>query len=425
MEILDYQMQHVLKGWIRELPFNQQEQLKNILLCGNAVAKHPARMPGVFVLCSSHDDESEAKFFGQTSCKNPFCCPVCSAKMMERYRSKIASALDMLKPDYFAFMMTFTVPHLSFMLCRETTDILYDTWKYFHLKNFTKGSFHAYQRFNAEVPVDYWVRVCEYTYGDNGWHPHFHCIFWTKRGNEDKILKWQEELNAFWTQSAKRVTLKYWKANNLHANEDQEKLCDRLYSKASTKYPALKISVDKKTGKVLESLSSDYLTGWGGDRELTGNIRKEASHEDHFTPYQILTKAKDDPKFKEIYLDFCLSVTRKPVHHRVNFSKNGLTEMIKEYLKTHDSKSVVYQKKRLWKVIEFFDEKQWSEICQIDTILPVKSNILYLAAKAPELLSDYLSSLEELGYRRRRALSIYYEKIFQQAKEVEGVFNVA
>ena len=396
-DILDYHVQHHLRRYISKLPANQQYQLRNIKSCGQSLMKLPAYTPGVSVL----SDGENGKFFGQTHCQNAFCCPVCSARIMEKVRSKIASGIEMFKADgYFGFMVSFAIPHLKFMSCRETTDILFETWTRFRTKNYTK-SWHVYQEFCKEVPIAHWVRVTEYTYGQNGWHPHFHAIFWTKRENRDKILKWQYSLNQFWLKMAKGVTLRYWQKNNLHQGEDLVALADRLYKFAGEENYSLGLCISQKDGKVAESNSSDYLTGWGADREVTANVRKEASHDGHYTPYQILTMAENDVKYEKLYIEFCLAVTRKPVHHRYNFSKTGIVKAIEDYQSVHGYESVVIQKKRTWEVIAFFNEEQWSELLCFNESAPVLSNILYLAGKHTDLLFEYL---ESLGFKRRDCL---------------------
>ncbi len=405
-DILDYRLQHVLQDMIYDLPYKDRYQLRNIFSCGRRITISNTQLGERVYLTKDIDDN--VNFVGQSHCKNPFCCPVCSAKIMEEYRSKIGSALDMLRDKFFGFMVTFTIPHLKFMSCRETTDILYDTWKYFHQKNFTKNV-HYYQEFSKAVGIKHWVRVCEYTYGVNGWHPHFHCIFWCERKNKDKILEFEDKLNEFWTKQAKRVTLKYWKENKLHNEENLEDLTDRLFAFRTDKG----LFISKKDGKVLESLSADYLAGWGSDSELTGNIRKKASHEGHMTPYQVLQQSEYNSEYKKIYLDFCLSVTRKPVHHRLNFSKTGILKAIQQYRQIEGYRSVIDQKKRMARVVTFFDSSEWSNLCNLNKEFPVLSNILYLTKYDEYLLADYLESVK-IKIRRREE----YEEIFEIAEAV-------
>ena len=391
-DVMDYKLQHQLRGYISKLSIPQKAQLKNVVKCGEGMIRPNSAVAGVYLLT---DNKGDSKFYGQSHCQNPWCCPVCSARRMEVYRSKIASALDMLSRDYFAFGMTFTIPHLAFMSCRETTDILYQTFSRFRTHHYKKA-WHVFNEFLKEVPCDHHVRVCEYTWGKNGWHPHFHTIYWTKRGNEGKILEWQSRLNKFWLKLAKSVTLKYWQENLLHGEtEPHEELLNRLFVHADEGDDyGLKISV--KDGKLLECKSSNYICGWGSDRELTGNIRKEATAKGHYTPYQILEKAEHDAQFEKLYIDFCLAVTRKPVHHRFDFSQTGICSLIDEYRKTNETKSERIQKKTELECVAFFDEQQWRELCMFNRESPVLSNVLWFASelKYRALLFEYLEFLQ-------------------------------
>lgn len=417
-DIVDYKLQHWLFNEIDQLPINQRLQLKSIRRCCTSPIEFKGETPAVYLLSNGQS----AKFFGQKTCKNPWACPVCTARMMNEYRSVIATMLDMLRDkkfagdDYFAYGLTLTIPHLAFMQCKETTDILYNTWRYFTMKNFKRSHGHAFHQFNLDVKNFWHVRVAEYTYGENGWHPHFHCIFWIKRSDAHKVLAYQEKLNAFWTQCAKTYTLKYWLENDLHKNinEDRSALCDKLYSKISQKHPALKFSTNPD-GTLLECLSSDYITGWGSDKELTGNIRKEASHDGHYTVYQIMLKAQEDPKYRDIFIDYILNVTRKPVHNRVRRSP-GLTKLIKQYRQLNGYKKVSEQKKTEdWKVILFFDKEQWSLLCSKNKTSPVLSNILYLAIENEELLFEYLDYLNCSCYLPNKASPLI--------NAIESLFN--
>ena len=421
-DVLDYQAQHHLRQMIRRLPVADRYQLRNISSCGQKIIKRVGAVNGVYLM----SDGEHSKFIGQAHCDNPFCCPICSAKVMEKYRSEIASAIDMFaSKGYVGFMVTFTIPHLKFMKCRETTDILYDTWTYCRstaksTSNRTHG-YNAFREFLSDLDIKHYVRVCEYTYSDkNGWHPHFHCLFWTKACNKDKVLDYEKKLGEFWFKQAERVTLKYWNANKLH--EDREIMCKRLFDFSRGINNGVTIS-KKKDGTLMEAESSSYLTGWTADKEVTGNFKRKASHDGHYTPYQILLMAYNDKHWENVYMDFCLSVTRKPVHHRLNFSKTGVRAMIKEYRKTEGYKSSMLVKKTTsWETVAFFDEKSWLELLCLNESAPVLSNILFLAISHRELLYEYL---ENLGFERRRISPNRAEHIRRQCYAVEEMFNAA
>jgi len=396
MSILDYAAQHRLRNMIYELNAEERKQLKNIHMCGVGVR---ADSEVVYVLSNGH----EAKIHGTVRCKNTFACPVCASIEMEKYRARIQSAIECLHKDYFGFMVSFAIPHFNFMSCREVMDILYDTFSYFRRKSYKRSHGHVYRDFNQVVPVKHHVRVCEQTHGKHGWHHHFHCIFWIPRGLQDEAVKWEQRLNDFWLKIARSRTLKYWQAHKLHQNileidGSYDKVLDRLF-KEKEHHQGVVFSKDDD-GNLLEADSADYISGWGADRELTGNYHKEASHEGHRTPYQILDDAAHDKKSAELYLEFCLAVTKKPVHHRVDFSQTGICKMVEEWQKVHGKESKNIQKKRTdtgtptrWQIVAYFSKENWFDLCCLDRYVPVISNIMYLAAKHVYLLGDYLSSI--------------------------------
>lgn len=426
MSIVDYHMQHVLHRILDGEGPDTKHQLRNIRACGRKlIPPGTGTLPLVAVLRS---DDGKANLFGHAHCRNPFCCPVCEAKIMEVYRAKIASALDMQEHSgEWGFMATFTIPHLKFMSCRETTDILYDTWRYFRqrLKSSHKNSTweHPYRQFTEATGVSSWVRVCEYTYGEkNGWHPHFHCIFWVPKEHFDDVLAWEEKLCNFWIEQAKRVTLQYWRKNDLHAGEDLDKLLLNVFKRANWWGQALRFSRDGN-GKLLKATSANYVAGWTTDQEVTGNCKKKASHEGHYTPYQILEMAEHDKHWARTYIDFCLNVTRKPVHHRLNFSKNGICKRIAEWNKTHVVESTSHIKKNTWAPVTFFYADDWYTICELNKHTPVIANILYLAQNADheELLFDYIESLGVPPKRRR--LTPQFDTTWAICDLITDIFN--
>lgn len=421
-EILDSTLHSYLHGLIDKLPANQALQLKSLAKCGSKIAPQKGLPQNVYLISNGKN----AKFVGQAMCKNTWACPVCSAYMMSKYASEIATAIEMKRAEgEMAFMVTFSVPHLRFMTCRQVTDILYKTYEYFRRtakqKNYRRksdGSLGLRQgtvskQFFDEFGIRDFVNVCEYTWGVNGWHPHFHMLMWTKKENADKIMEWEDKLNEFWMQTARRITQKSLEC--CFTDDFAADYVNRLYNK-SEKAGGIHISNDN--GKVRESLTSDYIAGWGADKELTGNRRKEASHEGHYTPYQILERAYyGDAEMEKLYIEFCLQVTRKPVHHRVIWSKTGFkcrinnfaqSEKAREYLKKKESEN------REWKVVCYFTYEQWKEICYFDRFTPVKANILFMAIHAPDVLDRYLENF-----------SIFIKPLDENCRKVEEIFNMA
>lgn len=388
-EIYDWTLRDYLQKVIAELPVNQRLTLKSLAYCGRNLTRRKGVQDGAVLLSNG----SSSKLNGVMTCKNPFACPCCTAKVMSKYRSDIAAAIDLLRNEgYFAFMMTFTIPHTNNMTCREVTDYLYNSHKYFRLtakttyKTGRKGT--VSKQFTDELDIKHSVAVCEYTWGENGWHPHFHCLYWVKRQYKDKILEWEDSLRSFWDDIVKREMKKV----------RHPKFVDQLFS--SSKQAKVSLQIAKNTdGTIREALSSDYICGWGSDSEVTGNIRKQASHEGHYTPYQILKKAANgDKEMERLYIEFCLEVRRKPVHHRVRWSQTGLKAKIKVYKQQNAYRELIKQKKIAqergkWEILCWFTPKQWTFI-QENRHNYFLSNILWLAKTDKEILFEYMKNMQ-------------------------------
>lgn len=407
-EISDTRLQHYLKKQIEKLPYEKKQYLRSLLSCGVQVVRQTGAVPGVFLLTNGKD----SKFFGHTSCKNAWACPVCAAKKMSKYATEIACAIDALKEkNQSAFMLTLTIPHTSGMSCEETTEILYNTWKNFITHgnktvkaNNLKGKDRRWKNndvfasFCEQLNCKHRVRVGEFTYGNAGWHPHFHCLFWVDDNKFDKVLEWKEKFLERWLELAKRETLKYWNKINPSNKEKNSIRLNIMYDNLNTVSKAAYFSVDKE-GKLIKQQSSNYICGWGADKELTGNIQNKASAEGHLTPHEILTKAANgNEKMLDLYIEYAISV-KKHKHARINFSvHSGIRKIIRDYMRTNaykeciKKKSIRQNEELKWKVLCWFTEKQWFNICELDRKFPIKHNILYLATlpNGLILLNEYL-----------------------------------
>lgn len=365
-DVLDYKAQHWLKTFIASMTDFERRQLKNLAHCGETTENQD--MP-VFLLTQG----KHSKFVGQRTCKNSFACPICSARVMGRHRTNIACAIEALKAKGFmAVMVTFALPHLQFMTCKETVDILYNTWiSAFQNRNARRkckdGSFRASNPCNQwyyQADIKYSVRASEYTWGENGWNPHFHVLFWFPRKNFDVFQSFQATIEQYWVKTAEKETAKYWAAKNLHGDDtNRAKLLDRVFWARNAGY-TVKFSDH-------EAQSSDYVAGWGEDREMTGNVRKQASHDGHFTPYQILDFAVQEKNFSSqwamLYKEFMLNVTRKPVHRRVEYSK-GLHAVITQYKSCTEYREILAKKNASqdkWEVVCWFTPADWLRLCRI------------------------------------------------------------
>lgn len=114
----------------------------------------------------SHGDVMARKFEGQAfynglvTCGSFFACPVCQL----RIKTRRATELKALTSDFYC-MVTVTVPHKV----DEPLKVV--------LKRL-KARYKSWRRLpESKILGKRWVRSLEITYGDNGWHPHYHILF--------------------------------------------------------------------------------------------------------------------------------------------------------------------------------------------------------------------------------------------------------
>lgn len=418
-EISDHRLQHFYQKKIAENP-EDKKLLTSQLYCGSRVLKSLGHLPAVFVFAN----KEQARFWGMTTCKNAWSCPVCSAKQMSKYAADIAAAIDAInQPNHnqAAIMITFTIPHTRNMTCAETTEILFNTWKdliqrgnknvqcSYYLRTTgerkysgTKGN-NPFASFCETFNCKHRVRVGEFTWGEHGWHPHFHCLFWVDKNKIQETIKWQEILQERWYHLAKKNTLKTWNKMFPDNRENNLKRVHIMYQNLDKDSNGVYISTDKN-GKVIIQKSSMYICGWGADKELTGNYRAKATHENHMTPHQILEKAYESQgderdKWLNLYMEFARTVRIKR-RNRIKWSCNsGIKQIIQQWKTTQGyrevlKKKAIQQAKNVgeWVPIGWLDEKSWLQICLLNRTTPIKAGLLEICKEGCyELIDDYLA----------------------------------
>lgn len=418
----------------RKIDANLQEKvvLKSLYYCGSKVAIKD--LPGVALVRNN----VTADFYGVTHCKSSWCCPVCTPRRMSAYALDIACGIDALKAQgQLAAMITFTIPHTSGFSCKQATEILYNVWKGFtvHGNKVGKGipKNDVFANFALTHDHKHRVRVTEYTYGENGWHPHFHCLFWFPKEKFNDIVNWEERLQTRWLELCKRYTireiLKSYPEQTPEIKKRVETRVKIMYEKFEGGSDCVHISKNND-GSARAQQSSQYICGWGADKELTGNFEEKATKNGHFTWQQILQMAiNEDREIKinlneletaegsrkaevsieraaqvqanientlnqwwKLYFEYAHATRR---HARVNFSvHSGLKKIIAEWKKTNEYQTVAKknlqsreQKFGKWVTICWFLKDDWSEICYKH----LQARILELA-----LYDDAIKLIEEL-----------------------------
>ena len=398
-EVSDNRLRVYLQNVVAKSMF--RTSLKNLRLCGSRVML-TGSIPAVFLLSSG----DSAKFWGTASCHSPWSCPHCTPRVMAQKGNDIACAIDAMAKWYkqYACMITFTLPHTKFMSCEDTLKILKLTWRHFvragnkgkKISNYTlklsvgeenhrggkatgmKGDVHtyaksagAYGELRENLEIKHSIRVYEFTWGENGWHPHIHALFWIPKNKFDSVVDYENRLVDFWWHCAKYQAKKYYEKKG---DTNAAACVDEFYTdwKKITVdgHKSVYISKDKNN-KPVKQQSSHYISGWSGNHELTGLSIKTA-HEGHLTPFEILEKSYaaylvDDTAEAKKWADLFLEYARTTLgSRRAEYSKSGLTDIIKKYKQTEEYTTVLKKKftdkAKDWHVVCWFSKQQWSEI---------------------------------------------------------------
>lgn len=116
-------------------------------------------------------EKKRAYYRGLMKCGQQWVCPVCAQRISENRREVLRQGLDNSRDKYVALMVTYTAQH----------------YKGQPLKNLLQDMLNAYRKmrqqrlwriYKEEYLIVGETRALEITYGDNGWHPHFHVILW-------------------------------------------------------------------------------------------------------------------------------------------------------------------------------------------------------------------------------------------------------
>lgn len=116
------------------------------------------------------NDSGRAFFSGFQACGSVWLCAICGPKITERRRVEVSTAIEHAKAKGLKVMLlTLTVPHGMGDDVRVVLASMKKGWA----KTSQGRKAHAMRQDTGFVGS---IRVLEVTYGENGWHPHFHAL---------------------------------------------------------------------------------------------------------------------------------------------------------------------------------------------------------------------------------------------------------
>lgn len=239
-------------------------------------------------------------------CSSVWVCPVCSAKIVAKRREELGGLVDRaVMSGVHVSMVTLTVPHGR---SDDLTSTLTAICKAKRLMQNRK----PFKRLSADLGLIGEVRTLEVTHGVNGWHPHFHLLFFTRRKMTQAGLTSDRSLIlSMWQDAAMSAGLS---CPNEHgcsvlsafkgvADYVQKFGMDYEMTYSSTKTGAgrtpFQLLASSATGDTLAGkLFTEYAAAFRGKRQLvfSKGLKKMFGLDDSLTDQEIVESLDEDSK---------------------------------------------------------------------------------------------------------------------------------
>lgn len=181
-----------------------------------------------------------------TTCGSVWHCPICAAKISEQRRHELTAAVKNWKRQGGeVLLLTLTVPHYVNQRLQVVVTGLSNA-----LRKMTYS--RDWRALVPEIGLHGRIRALEVTYGENGWHPHFHLLLFVYRSPDREAL--QAQILDLWKTACLKSSLP---EPNHHG-----------------------VKVDDGT------MAAQYVGKWGIEHEMTkGHIKKS---KEGYSPFDLL-----------------------------------------------------------------------------------------------------------------------------------------
>lgn len=274
--------------------------------------------------------ECSAHYSGLIVCGSVWTCPVCGAKISEKRRGELNAAIQQHKSrGGDVLLLTLTTPHV------RGDDLAALVEQQAHaLQSFFRQ--RAVKAILAEMCELGRVRAFEVTNGrkghDNGWHPHYHFLQFTKAGADAaQLMDWKTRLYLEWSKACQRAGLGV---------------------------PSFKHGIDLRDG----SYAQKYVSKWGLDSEMTkGHIKKAKAGGE--TPFDLLRAVLADPKDRQaaaLFAEFAAVFKGK---RQLSWSR-GLKAMFDLEEKTDEELAEEHSEEA--QLLGIISVEQWRDVLRVE-----------------------------------------------------------
>lgn len=251
-------------------------------------------------------ERKSAYYCNLMKCGLGWVCPLCATRLSEERRSMLSLALSNARTIYLPVMVTYTIRHHKGERLADNLNGMTSAYR-------TMRQQRSWRVIKEEFLIEGEIRSTEITYGDDGWHPHFHVILFMSLD----ILKYAIRTHQNGLEGASEVY------DVLELRDALQNHLARLWLEALAKVglsamagPALKVTAD------YDQLS-DYMTKFGTElpesgkkwtlaHEATKGGAKAARADGNVSVWELLMLAGIDvPGFTKLWVEYSLATKGK------------------------------------------------------------------------------------------------------------------
>lgn len=285
-----------------------------------------------------------ARYLGLIACSRVWTCPVCSSKISTRRAQELKAAMAQATAQGLRVaLLTVTVPHVRADALEPLLARLLTAWR-----SFTTGRVSA--RLRDAIGLVGTIRNIEVTHGENGWHPHFHCLVFYEADTDLGAME--------------KIWGAHWQACAV---------------KAGLRKPSAAHGLTVQDG----SYASAYVSKWGLEHEMTMSMAKVARKGGR-TPFDIaddFAAGIDQEQNAKLFREFADAFHGKRQLHW----STGLKKLLAVVDKT-DEEVVQEEDNRPAELVIELTWEEWKAIRKNH-----RATVLDLAEADPEHLRDFLN----------------------------------
>lgn len=304
------------------------------------------KIPNLSVRILKNPEYQKAHYAGLERCGSVWLCPLCSSKIAERRRSELVVAMSNARAmGLQVLLMTCTVPHGIGDDVNEVKASMPKAWR-------KMIDSRAGKNMKKLLGVEGTIRAFEVTYGQNGFHPHFHVLIFAQP--DFTVQSFQNGFYPLWLDA-----------------------CVKAGLPAPSERYGLRVDDGSKAER--------YVTKWGLEDEMTKSHLKTSRSDKGQTPWDFLrdvlsTGSKRSEALFRVYAN-AFKGSRQLYWSNGLKSKLGVTEVSDEEL-------VVLEEEHS-NVLSELTLEQWRAVLSTKS----ESSLLDLAEREPGMIEYFLSTL--------------------------------